>query len=53
MVTNPLKNKSGSRFNVALPLVGDAERGLRRPQGATLQFFNGLLTESSTGTERA
>jgi hypothetical protein len=33
--------------------MGDEDRGLRRPQGATLQFFNGLLTKSSTGTERA
>jgi len=32
-----------SRPHVASPLVGDEKSGQRRPQGATLQFFNGLI----------
>jgi hypothetical protein len=31
---SPLKNTDWSRFDVATPLVGDAQRSPRRPQGA-------------------
>ena len=36
-----LKNDSPAISHVASPLVGDAESGSRRPQGATLQVLDG------------